>query len=133
MSSDSEYEVFEEIQAGAADCVPVQAGSIKKGSFVMLKQNPCKVVSTATSKPGKHGTAKVHFVGIDIFTNKKYEDAFPTHQTVWVPIIKKTELEVADISYDDFVSLLMPDNSLREDLKLPADAELYQNLKNCWE
>ena len=133
MSSCSDYEDFEQVDAGAADCSPVQAGSVKKGGFIMLKGNPCKVVDYSTAKPGKHGSAKVHFVGVDIFTNKKYDDAFPTSHTVWVPIVKKTELEVADISEDDFVSLILPDSSLKEDLKLPADAELSEDLKNCWE
>ena len=133
MSSCSDYEDFEQCDAGAADCMPVQAGSIKKGGHILLKGFPCKVIDYSTAKPGKHGSAKVHFVGLDIFTNKKYEDAFPTSHTVWTPIVTKVEYEVADIQNDDFVSLILPDNSLKEDLKLPADAELYQDLRACWE
>ena len=133
MSSCSDYEDFEQCDAGAADCMPTQAGSIKKGGFIMLKGYPCKVIDYATAKPGKHGSAKVHFVGLDIFTNKKYEDAFPTSHTVWVPIVKKTEFEVADIGEDDFVSLIMQDSTLKEDLKLPTEAELYRELRSCWE
>ena len=131
--SSSDFEDFEQCDAGAADCVPVQAGSVKKGGYILLKTNPCKVIDYATAKPGKHGAAKVHFVGIDIFTNKKYEDAFPTSATVWVPIVKKVEYEVADLGEDNFVSLILPDSTLKEDLKLPADAELHQELRSCWE
>ena len=38
----------------------------------------CKVVEVSTSKTGKHGHAKCHFVGIDIFTAKKLEDIVPS-------------------------------------------------------
>lgn len=40
----------------------------------MLKQ----VVEVSTSKTGKHGHAKCHFVAIDIFNAKKLEDIVPS-------------------------------------------------------
>ena len=55
----------------------------------MLKGFPCKVTEYSTAKPGKHGSAKATIVGIDVFTDKKYEDTAPTSANVSVPNIVK--------------------------------------------
>jgi translation initiation factor 5A len=39
----SDDEVFEATDAGAAHCVPLKAGDIKKGTYVLVKGKPCKV------------------------------------------------------------------------------------------
>ena len=66
MSGGSEENDFETGTSGAADCVPTQVGSIKKGGYCMLKGNPCKVTEYSTAKPGKHGSAKATIVGKNI-------------------------------------------------------------------
>lgn len=115
-------EDFTKGEAGSSDCTPTQVGSIKKGGYCMLKGNPCKVTEYSTAKPGKHGSAKATIVGFDIFTGKKYEDSAPTGASIGVPNVTKEEFEIADINEDDdFVSAILGDGSLKEDLKLPKD------------
>ncbi|VWU53187.1 eukaryotic translation initiation factor 5A, putative, partial [Hepatocystis sp. ex Piliocolobus tephrosceles] len=90
---------------------------------VMLKEHPCKVVDYSTSKTGKHGHAKAHIVGIDIFTGRKYEDICPTSHNMNVPVVKRTELQLIDITEDGFVSLLNDNGETKDDLSLPKDTE----------
>ena len=130
----SDIEDFEVAESNSSLFEHVAAGSIKKGGLCMLKGFPCKVIEFTTAKPGKHGSAKASIVGIDIFTNKKYEDSYQTSATVQVPVIKKVEYEVADVNDDDdFVSAIIEDGTLKADLKLGReDDETYHNLWKMW-
>merc|ERR1719197_1835994 len=98
--ADDETETFESTDAGASHTYPLEAGQIRKGGHIMIKGNPCKVLDVSTSKTGKHGHAKCHFVAQDIFTGKKMED------------------QCIDIN-DEFLTLLTDSGDTRDDIKLP--------------
>uniref|UniRef100_K3ZXZ3 Eukaryotic translation initiation factor 5A n=1 Tax=Setaria italica TaxID=4555 RepID=K3ZXZ3_SETIT len=102
--SDSEEHHFEsKADAGASKTYPQQAGTIRKNGFIVIKGRPCKVVEVSTSKTGKHGHAKCHFVAIDIFNGKKLEDIVPSSHNCDVPHVNRTEYQLIDISEDGFV------------------------------
>merc|ERR1719371_156268 len=102
--SDEDFAVGD---AGAAGTTPIQCGELKKGSYVMIKGRPCKIVDYSTSKTGKHGHAKAHIVAIDIFTSKKCEDLCPTSHNMTQPVVVKTEMQVLSADPDSFeISLL---------------------------
>lgn len=114
-----EEETFESTDAGSSTTYPMEGGQIRKGGYIMIKGNPCKVSDVSTSKTGKHGHAKCHFVAIDIFTGKKMEDLVPASHTTSVPFVKKEELQCIDADEDGFVTVLTSNGETRSDLKLP--------------
>ena len=119
--SDAEDNTFETADAGSSDVYPMQAGELRKGSHVMIKNRPCKVAEVSTSKTGKHRHAKCHIVAIDIFTEKKLEDLCPAGHNMMFPFVKRTEYQIIDINEDSHeVSLLDGDKGETIDhLSLP--------------
>jgi len=130
--SDDDY-VIEKSDAGASKTIPMDAGNIKKGGFMMIKGRPCKVLSIAVSKTGKHGHAKCNFLATDIFTGKKLEDMVPASHGTSVPIVVKTDWEIIDISNDDEVTLMDEGGNQKADLNLPTiPPTLGQEIREAW-
>lgn len=93
--------------SGASDTYPAQCSSLRKGGHVMIKARPCKIVEMSTSKTGKHGHAKVHLVGIDIFTAKKYEDICPSTHNMNVPHVTRTDYQVRDSLSQKYPAIIL--------------------------
>nr|UXY87293.1 translation initiation factor eIF-5A.2 [Cryptomonas sp.] len=120
--------------AGASDTIPIQAGSVKKGSHIVLKGCPCKVIDVSTSKTGKHGHAKANITGIDIFTGKKYQDISPTSHNMMQPVVSKKEYQLIEIAEDGFVSLMDDEGVVREDLSIDTfNDDLHKKIKEEFE
>jgi len=125
---EQKVDTFESADSGASDTFPTQCSSIKKNGFAVMKGRPCKVVDTSTSKTGKHGHAKVHMIGIDIFSGKKYEEICPSTHNMDVPNVKRADYQCLAVSDDGFVSLLLPNGTTKDDLRLP-EGELGEQIQ----
>lgn len=115
--------------SNASTTYPMQCSALRKNGFVMIKSRPCKIVEMSTSKTGKHGHAKVHLVGLDIFNNKRYEDLCPSTHNIDVPNVSRIDFQLIDISDDGFVTLMTDKGDTRDDLRLPTDTELATKIK----
>lgn len=75
-----------------------EAKNIKKGRYVVIDGEPCKVTGISTSKPGKHGSTKVRIEAVDLSDGKNKELTKPASAEVEVPIIDKRRAQVVSLS-----------------------------------
>ncbi len=73
-------------------------GGMKKGDYIILEGAACIVQSTQTSRPGKHGHAKVRMQAVGMIDGKKRDVVMPGHDEVQVPIIGKKNAQVLSLS-----------------------------------
>ncbi|XP_037783553.1 eukaryotic translation initiation factor 5A-like [Penaeus monodon] len=95
---------FESGDSGVSNVFPAQCSSLRKNGHFVIKGRACKIVEISTSKTAKHGHTKVHLIGINLFTGKKYEDICPSTRNMDVPVVKSVHYQPTDISDDDYRS-----------------------------
>ena len=103
-------------------------GELRKGSYVMISGEPCRVVEITKAKTGKHGSAKAHVVAIGLFTGTKRTLVGPVDQTVEIPIIDK---RVAQVLADTGSALQLMDMETFEtfEVEKPEDPALAEKVK----
>jgi len=70
---------------------------LKEGRYVNIDEEPCKILSISTSKPGKHGEAKARIEAVGIFDGNKRSVVYPVKHKVQVPLIDKRQGQVVSI------------------------------------
>ncbi len=73
-------------------------GSLKEGSNIVIEGAACRITSMQTSRPGKHGHAKVRLEAIGMIDEKKRVIVMPGHDNVEVPLIDKRSAQVLSIA-----------------------------------
>ena len=76
----------------------VSVGGLKKGDTILIDDVPCKITDTATSRPGKHGHAKVNLTAVGILDGKKRQLVMPGHDKVEAPIIEKKSAQILSVT-----------------------------------
>ena len=93
---------------------------LKPGSYVMIDDEPCRVLKISTSKPGKHGATKARVEAVGVFDEKKRTLMKPTSAGCNVPIILKKGAQVISISGNMAQLMNLEDYSMF-DCEIPAD------------
>lgn len=114
-----------------------EIGSLKKGSFIVIDGEPCRIVEISKAKTGKHGSAKAHVVAIGIFTGNKRTLVAPVSQKVEVPIINKRTAQVIAVTGDtvqimdletyETLEVPMPENNeVKSKIQPGAEVEFWE-------
>lgn len=103
-----------------------EVGKLREGKFVIIEEEPCRIVGYTTSAPGKHGHAKAKIDAIGLFDGQKRTLIRPTSAKIEVPIIERGSAQVLAIIENN--AQLM-DLSTYETFELPIPMELRGEIK----
>ena len=95
-------------------------GGLKKGNYVVIDGVACTVKDTQTSRPGKHGHAKVRLSATGIIDGKTKVIVMPGHDNIEVPIIDKRTAQVLSIA-GDIANVMDSETYETFDLEIPAE------------
>jgi len=99
--------------------------TLKVNRYMIIDEEPCKIMSISTSKPGKHGEAKARIEAVGIFDGQKRSVVHPVKHKVGVPIIDKRTAQVLSIMGDN-VQLM--DMATYETFEMPIPEEFKGQL-----
>ncbi|MBN1327928.1 MAG: translation initiation factor IF-5A [Candidatus Heimdallarchaeota archaeon] len=99
---------------------PTDANSIKRGSYIVVDEEPCQVLDLAHSKTGKHGHAKIRMDVIGIFDKKKRSPVMPSTTKVQVPMIDKRNAQVISLHETD---MSVMDNETFDTISIPIPTD----------
>lgn len=98
---------------------------LKEGRYMLIDEEPCRIISIQTSKPGKHGEAKARIDAVGIFDGSKRSVVFPVKHKVQVPMIGKKQAQILSLTDTE---VQMMDMETYETFSMALDAELKGQL-----
>jgi translation initiation factor 5A len=98
---------------------------LKEGRYMLIDEEPCRILSIQMSKPGKHGEAKARIDAVGIFDERKRSVVFPVTHKVQVPLIGKRQAQIVSLSGAE---AQMMDLETYEMFSMAVDEELRSQL-----
>jgi translation initiation factor 5A len=117
----------------------MELGSLKVGSYVIIDNEPCRIVSYDHSKPGKHGSAKARISAMGVFDGSKHSMVSPVSANVEVPIIDKRSgqiisisgktLQIMDLESFEVFETDAADDEMRDKIRQGGEVEYWKVLE----
>lgn len=95
---------------------------LRVNRYMIIDDEPCRIVEMTTSKPGKHGEAKARIVAIGVFDKQKRSTVHPVKHKVQVPMIDKRQAQVLSIMGSE-VQLMDMESYETFNLPIPEEYE----------
>jgi len=106
-----------------------RVGDLKVGSYAIVDDEPCQIVSLQKSKPGKHGSAKFRCSAISLFDGSKRSFVSPVDTAIQIPIVEKKSAQVVSMGPSS-VQLMDLESYEVFDVALPEDEEIKSKLES---
>lgn len=74
--------------------------TLRVNRYMIIDEEPCKIMSITTSKPGKHGEAKARIEAIGVFDGQKRSVVHPVKHKIHVPLIDKRTAQILALMGD---------------------------------
>ncbi len=97
----------------------MDVGELRVGGYMMIDNEPCRIMDITKSKPGKHGAAKARIVAIGVFDGQKRQFVKPVDANAEVPIIDKRTgqifavnpngVQIMDLETFEYIDAPFPD------------------------
>ncbi len=81
-----------------SDKIFASMGDLRMGKYVIIEDEPCRVVGIQTSKPGKHGAAKMRVEAIGLFDGVKRSLLKPSDADVEIPVLIRKRAQIVSVS-----------------------------------
>lgn len=75
-----------------------EIGKLKEGRYMVIDDEPCKILGISVSKPGKHGAAKARIDAVGLFDGVKRSIVQPVSAKTYVPIVERKSGQVITIA-----------------------------------
>ncbi|HWG90749.1 MAG TPA: translation initiation factor IF-5A [Candidatus Thermoplasmatota archaeon] len=98
---------------------------LKEGRYMVIDDEPCKILSIAHSKPGKHGAAKARIDAVGLFDERTRSVVHTVSDKVKVPMIDKRKAQIIALAGP---SVQLMDLETYEQFELPITEELQGEL-----
>jgi translation initiation factor 5A len=98
----------------------VEVRTLKENRYMLVDDEPSRITSITTSKPGKHGSAKARIEAVGLFSGNKRSVVYTVTDKVFVPMIDRRKAQILNIQGDQ-AQLMDSENYETFDLPIPGE------------